>query len=311
MVGVIHRRLRVFARLFYFSTVNRNYCGVGNEVTCDPAVAEAAADTAGLAGDARADFVRHYYLVRFLVPGGQLSGRWRICEGGPTSVFASWRVQYYRSGGLGERGPFPGSLYAIDHPGGEEGFASVPQLGIMYDTRDREGTPSSGLWLEASARVTAGGAWTFGGVNATARAYHRLHDRVVSATRAVVDIGAGDPPLAELGLVNAADTYVAFGGELAGRGIREHRYVGRVKAIAQQELRIDVSRRWQTVAFLDLGWIGVSLDNVGGKAARVLGGGGAGARFVHSQTFILRADVGISPHEGWSPQIYLQLGHLF
>ena len=311
VVGVGHPRLRLFGRAGYFATVNRNYCGTGGDVTCDPAAADAAADAAGLAAgtDARADFVRRYYRVRYVNPFVQTGARWRLDGRGRWSAFAQWRLYYYRPGTLGERGPYPGSRYALDHPDGEPGLASVPQLGVMYDTRDREGTPGCGVWIEASvhgASAVTGSAWRFAGGNVTARLYQRLGTRVVSATRLVADVATGDLPVAELGLVNAAETYVAFGGAAAGRGIRESRYVGRRAVIAQEEVRVDVSRRWVAIAFVDAAWI----DDGGGDGG-VRGASGLGARFVASQTFILRADLGVSPHEGWAPQLYLYLGHLF
>lgn len=312
LVGVGHPRLRLYGRAGYFATVNRTYCGVGNAVTCDPADAEDAADAAGLAGTERADFVRHYHQVRMINPFIQAGARWRIDR--CTSAFAQWRLYHYRPGTLDDAGPYPGSLYATAHPDGEPGLSSVPQLGIMIDTRDVEGTPSRGVWAEASLRAASsatGSAWRFAGANVTARLYHRLAPRVVSATRLVIDAAAGDLPLAELGLVNASDTYVAFGGQAIGRGVREHRYVGRIKMLAQHELRVDLSRRWAGVGFVDAAWIAVDWDDLGGDPARVLGSFGLGARFVKSQTFILRADLGVSPHEGWSPQLYLQLGHLY
>jgi hypothetical protein len=301
VVGAFDPRLRLSGRIALFSTVNNNYCGTG-DVTCATSDAEAAADAAGLGpGEARDDFVRHYYHLRFVSPSLRLGARWRF--GGALSAFAQWRVAYYRSGTFGTRGPYPGSLYAVDHPDGEPGWASVPQVGVMIDTRDREGTPSAGVWLEASlhgATRVLGSSWQYGGATAIARVYHRLASRVVSATRIAIDVSVGDPPIPELSLVNAADDFVAFGGQNAGRGIRGARYIGDLMALAQTELRVDVSRRWVVLGFVDAAWV----DGV-------VGSGGIGARFVVSQTFILRADVGTSPHEGWAAQAYVYLGHVF
>lgn len=314
VVGVGHRRLRLFGRVGYFATVNRNHCGLGNEVECAPAEAEAAADAAGLAPGSpeRVELVRHFHQVRYVNPFAQAGARWRL--GRRLSAFGQWRLYDYRPGTLRERGPYPGSLYARAHPDGEAGLASVPQLGVMVDSRDAEGTPARGAWVEVSLRVAdaaTGSAWRFAGVNVTTRAYQRLAPWLVLATRQVTDVAAGALPLPELGLVNAAETYVAFGGQAMGRGVREHRYVGRIKVLGQLELRADLSRRWGAIAFVDAGWIAVDLADVGGDPARVLGSTGAGVRFVQHQTFILRADVGLSPHEGWAPQLYLQLGHLY
>jgi hypothetical protein len=316
VVAAGHPRLRAFGRVGYFATVNRNYCGLGNAVTCDPADAEAAADAAGIAPGTgeRDDFVRRFHRVRFVDPFGQAGGRWRLDDRGVVSAFAQWRLWYFRPGTLSERGPYPGSLYARDHPDGEPGLASVPQLGVMVDTRDDEASPSRGVWIEASVRGAGratGSTWSFAGGNLTARGYLRLGHAVVSATRVVVDGVAGDLPVPELGLVNAADTYVAFGGAAMGRGVREHRFIGRIKLLGQQELRAPLSRRWVAVGFVDAGWIAVDWDDVGGDPGRILWTTGGGLRFIYNPTFILRADLGVSPVEGWSPQVYLYLGHLY
>ncbi|MGE0398987.1 MAG: hypothetical protein AB7T06_19920 [Kofleriaceae bacterium] len=310
LIGVGTRRLRVFGRLTYFSTVNRNYCGLGNTVTCDPKLAEAAAEAAGLLPDSSVhdDFVRRYYRVRFVAPGVAVGVRWMLDS--RWSAFGQGRLSYSRSGTFFERGPYPGSLFAEHHPDGESGIIGVPQVGVMFDTRDSETTPSSGVWIEASTRAGLG-TWSFAGGNLSARVYRRLGTRVVSATRVVADGLIGSPPVAELGLVNGAESYVAFGGQTAGRGIREHRYIGRIKAIAQQELRVRVSRRWVGVGFIDAGWVAVDWDEIGGDPWRILWGAGLGARFVVNPTFILRADVGFSGVEGWSPQVYLYIGHLY
>lgn len=310
LVAVGTPKLRLFGRLAYFSTVNRNYCGIGNAVTCDPAVAEAAADAAGLlpGSTERDDFVRRYYRMRFVAPTLSTGARWALAPA--WSAFGQVRISYIRPGTLGQRGPYPGSLFALQHPDGEPGFISVPQLGAMYDSRDSETTPTSGAWIEASLRG-AFGTWQFAGGNVSARLYRALGSRVVSATRLVADGVVGSPPVAELGLINAAETYVAFGGQSAGRGIREHRFVGRIKLIAQQELRVRLSRRWVGVGFIDAGWVAVDWDEVGGDPWFVPWGAGLGARFIVNPTFILRADAGISGIEGWSPQLYLYVGHLY
>jgi hypothetical protein len=310
-----HPDLRVFGRAAYFATVNRNYCGVGNAVTCDPAVAEAAADAAGLAvgSSERDDFVRHFYRIRFVAGTMHLGGRWRT-RVRALSGFAQWRALYVRPGTWSDRGPYPGSLYAIDHPDGEPGLISAPQVGVMHDTRDSESTPSHGHWLEASLRgagTVTGSDWSFAGGNVTARFYRAAGPRVVSATRIIADGVVGSPPTMELGQVNGAESYIAFGGESAGRGIREQRYIGAIKLLAQEELRIQLSRRWVGVGFMDAGWIAAAWDRMGGDTTRVLWSTGVGLRYVRSAGFIVRGDLGLSPVEGWSPQAYLYLGHLY
>jgi len=305
-------RLRLFGRIGYFASLGRNYCGTPSEATCDDAVAEAAAGTAGLVQgtDDWDAFVRHYYRRRLIDPFGIAGARWRLDERGRFSLFGLWRVSVYLPGSLTERGPYPGSFYATRFPDGERGVASIPQVGAMFDTRDDETVPTRGFWIEASARAAGratGSAWTFVGGNLTARAYHAVGARLVSATRVVADVAAGDLPVEELGQVGAADGYAAFGGESSGRGIREFRYVGRVKLFGQEEARLALTRRWGLVGFVEVGWVADGADDTSG----VLACGGAGLRWLHNAGFLLRADVGFSPLEGWGPRIYLNLGHVY
>jgi hypothetical protein len=288
-------RLRLYGRATLFSSVNSTYCGVGNGARCDPAAP------------------RHYHHMRFYSPTLQVGARWRGRRPA-LSTFVQWRVFVYRVGSLTDAGTYPDSLYELDHPGGEPGVASVPQAGVMYDTRDSEGTPSRGVWAEASVRGAAratGSDWRFAGANVTTRVYQRLARGLVAATRLVTDVAAGDLPVIELGLINAAEIYPAFGGQTGGRGIRERHFIGRIKLLAQQELRLDLSRRWVAVPFVDAGWVAADWDDVGGDPGTIHWSGGAGLRYVSSSTFILRADLGVSPVEDWSPQLYLYLGHLY
>src|SRR5690606_36306145 len=97
-----HPRLRLFGRAGYFATVNRNYCGVGNAVTCDAAVAEAAAVEAGLepGSEEADDFARRYYRRRFIDPFVIAGARLGLGGSDRLSAFAVWRVSLYREGTL-------------------------------------------------------------------------------------------------------------------------------------------------------------------------------------------------------------------
>ena len=110
--------VRVTGRAELAATLTNAYCGIGPLVACDPAVAEAAAG--GLTGEAREDFVRRYYFSRFVNPNGFVVARWAV-DPMPHRVelFGGWRGSALIPGSFTEAGPWPGSLYARDFPGGE------------------------------------------------------------------------------------------------------------------------------------------------------------------------------------------------
>jgi len=153
--------LRIWGELQYYATISQNYCGVGNEVTCDSAVAEAEADRLGYQGAARDAFVSKYYQLRFMEPWMGINGRWKLTElPNKLEIMAGWRGSYWYYGDFGEAGAYAGSLYDQHYPDGEDGFASVLQLGLMLDSRDNEPAPTKGYWIEGSVRGAASAAST-------------------------------------------------------------------------------------------------------------------------------------------------------
>src|SRR5690606_11366487 len=79
-VDVFNLPLRLTFRGGFFQSVTQNFCGFGNSVTCDPRVAELAANRLQLSGDDKETFVRRYYLMRQVRPHAQLLARWRLAE---------------------------------------------------------------------------------------------------------------------------------------------------------------------------------------------------------------------------------------
>src|SRR5688500_11671513 len=109
------RPIRLTVRGAFEATRTSDYCGIGPEVTCDPAVAEAEADRLGLGGEEREEFVRRYYRVRYLNPNLTANARWAI-DPMPHRVelVLGWRANAMLPGDLEDPTPFPGSLYAAD-----------------------------------------------------------------------------------------------------------------------------------------------------------------------------------------------------
>ncbi len=336
-VDVADLPLRVLLRLGYFSTVTQNYCGTGNAVTCDDDRAADAARAAGLieGGESFDEFVRHYHRVRFIRPHGDLLLRWALTEA-PTKLefMGGARAAYFIPGDFTSSTPYPGSLYAEAFPRGEPGLSSVLQLGLTIDRRDAEASPGRGFFVEASLRAATplwGSAWTWAGANTSAAFYVPMPFSTTLASRTMADVIIGDAPTEEQATIGGTRDHTAFGGQWIGRGLREHRGIGKVKLIQQFELRrelfdfvvfgvrIDVGAG----TFTDVGWIGADVLDFGGGAlvdggrvdvgspTRLLFGAGGGLRILLNRALLMRLDLAFSPFEAISPSFYTPFGYPF
>jgi hypothetical protein len=328
--------LRLSGRLGWSQSLTQNYCGTGMTVTCDPEIATKDADNLNLSGTEREDFIRRYYLFRFMNPSLQLQGRWALTPlPARFEIFGGWRGSGYIPGtwadddqdGDADLEPYRGSRYAQDFQSGEPGFASIFQAGVMFDSRDNEPSPKKGVWAEASLRGAApvvGSTWTWGGVNTTVRSYVPVLDgdaprRLTWALRGVVDVVVGDPPIQELVRPGGFVDYLSFGGSEMGRGVRVQRYVGKVKLYVQNELRwrfvefegFHQKFAFSTNGFVDAGVVGTDLFDPKAFAGTPPVGAGAGLLFHWNENFILRLDVATSVVEAYSPGVYITLGQTF
>jgi hypothetical protein len=322
---------RVFARLRYYSTVSQNYCGVGSDVDCNPADAGAEATSRGLTNDdARADdahdtFARRYYLMRFIRPEATLLYRhWLRDKPWRTELLVGWRGSYTVPGAIDASGPYPGSRYAEDFPNGEPGLSSVPILGVVVDDRDDEVFPTRGVFAEASLRAShafTGSAFEYGGATAIGAAFFSVTTapRVVLAARFIADVMVGAPSTEEMARIGGTLDSIAFGGAALGRGIREHRYLGKVKFMNQTELRAqlyDVVLAGQdlsfgTALFSDSAIIGYDFTDWRGNPLEPLITAGVSARVIWNKTFAVRADLATSPNEANGPGFYIIVGQPF
>jgi outer membrane protein assembly factor BamA len=195
----------------------------------------------------------------------------------------------------------------------------VLQTGVTVDTRDFEPWPSEGFFAEASLRA-ASPLWgssaraNYQGIDAAWSSYALLLEdhSLVLANRALVDLMWGDVPVDDLASTGGTRNHAAFGGQWIGRGIRDHRYVGKIKVIDQIELRSDVVTLHAFGARLDVGsalfvdaaWIGADWDDFGGDPFRVLFGVGAGVNVLLNRAIQLRIDIAASPYEQNVPALY-------
>jgi hypothetical protein len=315
--------LRLTTRAAFSVTRTSNYCGADPGEFCAISDAELAADAADLEGSAREEFVKNYHRVRMMNPNGFINARYALSPmPHRLELMASWRGGYFMDGDLGSEAPFPGSLYERDY-GTNEGFLSVLQAGVMLDNRDNEPAPVDGYWIEASVRGAApafGSTWSYFGYNTTLRGYKSLvkSDKLVMTGRFVADGIVGDVPYFELSTAGGSVPYWFFGGQRAGRGIRIQGVVGKVRVVAQPELRwtwasfkafkkvdVDIGN----VFFSDVGWFARDWDAMDENILAVTEG--AGFRFAFGKNFIIRADAGFSALEDYAPKIYIDVGNLW
>jgi hypothetical protein len=326
--------LRVKAAAGWYATNSRHFCGVGNGVTCSVDVAEQHARARGLVpgSDAYVDMTRRYYLVRFMEAyvDGEASYRWRagaLLVEPYVTTRGAWRL----TGEVFERRPYPGSLYARMFPKGEEGLVLVPQLGVLLEGRDSPAQPRRGFVFEGAVRGASelwGSGWSYAGAFARVAGYFALPAApdAVLAAGVSADVLAGDVPLEDLRVTGGLVERPVFGGPWIGRGVREGRYVGKLKVMPQVEVRHTVYRAyaWNRqleagwAPFVDVAWIGADWDDLAGGAhgdphrghpLRLLWTAGAGGRLVVDDRISLRFDVGISPFEERGLQFYTHVGN--
>src|SRR5262249_55218720 len=129
----------------------------------------------------------------------------------------------------------------------DEGVASAPLAGIVFDTRDFEPAPTKGVVASIVVRAAdgiTGSTWSYAGVDGDVDVFPPLRPffapNVVLASRVVVDALAGDPPLLERARIGGLVEEWAFGGQDIGRGLRSSRFIGPLKLLAQHEVRFDL-----------------------------------------------------------------------
>ncbi len=321
--------LRLTSRVGFFSTVAQHYCGRASDATCDEEQAKTATDLQGIADDDRTQFIDRYYKHRSMSFFGDLSTRWLLWKDqAKLELMASYRGRYYLDRDFKNKGPYEGSLYQQDYAYFKtEGYLSTLELGLMLDKRDNEPAPTSGYWLESTVRggsFLIGSAWQYFGANAAARFYFPLDDghKLVVASQSIADVVVGDLPfdaMSRIGGSLALNDFTAIGGQYLGRGIKEQRFVGRIKFIEQAEFRYTFfSFVWlkqhfdlTAAALGDFAMTAWDFSRFTKDMQHVYMGFGPALRIYWNKTFVIRADLSVSPSENFSPKFYLVIGNVF
>jgi len=194
---------------------------------------------------------------------------------------------------------------------------------LIFDTRDDENNPKTGMHHQIKLRLSLGGTRSFpyryGQTNATVRFYLTPGDGPATiALRLVGDVLFGHPPFYEL--ARYEDTF-AIGGGKGVRGVPAQRYYGAIKAFGNLETRVALASfhlfgkpsSLEAAVFVDGGrvWSGWPPDPaLDGSGLGLKYGVGGGLRLAEGKAFVVRGDL------AWSPDArpiggYFTAGHIF
>jgi hypothetical protein len=311
-------KLRLTPLVYFQKTVNQPYFGPGNASSgARPATADG-----------------RYFQYR----DNELRARQmaRLAIGGPWELVAlgTFRAE--------SPGTYPGSQLERDvatrTADGAPLVRGVQQLGIgmlgtgfIHDSRDNEIFPHSGQFHQIGIRAALGlptdSGVSYVGLGGSFSWVVPLGRDTVVAWRGVVDLLAGNVPFYDLFTGGPFQTYDMPGGPSGIRGVPSARYSGRVKAVANAELRslpIGVRLFGQRFRlggdlFADAGrtWIDYTFTNpLDGSGLGIKYGVGAGLYLLWGQAALFRLEVAYSPDQeaenpGFPVGIYVEDGVMF
>jgi hypothetical protein len=204
--------------------------------------------------------------------------------------------------------------------------------GIIYDSRDNEVFVHSGAFHQIGVKAVQGlpydASVQYGAFGSNFSWFVPLfHRNVILAMRLVVDLEFGNVPFYDLFTGGPFQTYDMLGGPSGIRGVPSGRYLGRIKALGNVELRslpigfhlLKQSFRIGGDVFFDTGrtWIDYTFDSpLDGKGVGLKFGTGAGLYALWGQAAIFRIEVAYSPDQvaenpGFPVGIYVEDGTMF
>lgn len=195
----------------------------------------------------------------------------------------------------------------VELPIGGEGTTNITfGAGLVYDTRHnplnvRQGAFGELAWLHSSDRFVSD--YTFSNTYVDLRGYLPVGENNVLAGQLVGQLGSGELPFNELGLI---------GGESLMRGYYRGRYRDRSLTAAQAEMRflplpLGFTRRLGAAVFLAAGGVSPSLDTTL-SSLRLSGGAGLRVLTFPKSDIYTRLDVGYSED---GPGFYVYVGEAF
>jgi outer membrane protein assembly factor BamA len=187
--------------------------------------------------------------------------------------------------------------------------AVIPNIGLVYDTRDDEISPRSGAFdiLGVRAGIGISEARTrYVGASLVLRHYFPLVGPLVFATRFMADVIVGDAPFFDQIKGITFTPVTMFGGARGIRGVPDGRYAGKVKLLATAELRalladfhlFDQHFRIGAQTFVDSGRVQSDLTadaSLDGNGLGLKYGVGAGTYVRWGEGALIRAEIAYSP----------------
>jgi hypothetical protein len=206
--------------------------------------------------------------------------------------------------------------------GCDGGFNNALKFGVAVDTRDFEPDPNSGFFVDFTTELAGrpiGSEFDWARATFSPRVYYspfpKLTDLVI-AGRFVGSVQTADTPFFAMPDLSFTDTNrQGLGGLRTLRGYKQNRFIGRVVALANLEVRwtfveFKVTKRQHfalmAVPFFDVGRVFDSVDDF--EFRRFRNGQGVGLRIAWNQATIIVADYGVS-REGSS--LYINFNHPF
>ncbi len=290
-------RLRLDTRASFQRTINAGYYGVGNASVAVP----------------NAD--PHHYWYTQLEPRVRSIARIHTpAQGIDVALGVNLRYESpsvygpTAKGGptkLGEdsSGPSPAIV------GTQSTFLGGVAAGLMIDTRDSEFVTGSGIFYQLAVGATTGSAEhvAYGEASAVLAHYAPVGWPFVFASRFVFSFQFGKVPFYDLAQGGNFEPQYLLGSENGVRGVPQGRYIGRVKALSNLEIRgtpfprftlLGQFLRIGTTAFFDVGrtWSDYSVISAAdGNALGLKYGVGGGLFLQWGYAAIFRVEVAYSP----------------
>jgi outer membrane protein assembly factor BamA len=191
--------------------------------------------------------------------------------------------------------------------GCDGGWDDFLRAGVVWDTRDFEPDPRSGLFVETTGEWSAkafGSRFNYLRLTVSARAFQRLFLRdLVLAGRVLYSLQTAPMPFYSMNTLALTEgDQRGLGGEVTIRGYRQDRFVGPMAAVANVELRwtfvhftlLKQKFSLQAAPLYDVGRV---FDRVGLSASNWKSSAGGGLRVGWNQSTIIMFDAGFSSED--------------
>jgi hypothetical protein len=220
--------IRLNPEASYSKTINYGYFGLGNS-------------SSGVTPSSSSNAARYHEWIDQV---GQVRTEMRVAMRGPFMALLALQYLYVAPTA------YPGSLLQANEASPPPGYRlygtkslSLPSLatGFVYDTRDNEVFPHSGMLHEVGARFEVAAPSDqearYVEVGAILRGYVPIAGPVVAAARLVANFQAGNVPFYDLFQAGPFDQKEMPGGSAGVRGVPVGRYLGPIKLVGNVELR--------------------------------------------------------------------------